>query len=402
MEHKVFITYSWDDHQHKEWVRKLADDLEANGIETLLDVYALQPGDSITHFMNKSLEEAGKVVVVLTPNYRSRSLSQSGGVSYEQQIVSGEIMSGVERNKFIPIIRSGNFQGENCAIPPHFKGIYSINFKEDLDYNMSLNTLVRTIYNEPEFVKPERGSKPDFTKTNDYKRDEFTIDLNSDFSLRQSTEVFIDILSEISELRRNNSSYTLNYNIEQYSELHKELNALNLKRELTQEEVQRKNILREVLRPYYFNKGGNIYSQFDACINNIIDYSYQEYGYISSFKELAECIMNCLPLFSYEVKGKINNETGFDVFHKNGKWIYKIYINQEELKNLRGKVGVDSNLFLTTIAGLYTFDLSKETLLNQVIPKQAYSFMINIINKRVKDDDKEEYFRTGNWSIGIA
>ena len=34
---KAFMSYSWDDDQHKEWVAKLATNLREDGIETILD-----------------------------------------------------------------------------------------------------------------------------------------------------------------------------------------------------------------------------------------------------------------------------------------------------------------------------------------------------------------------------
>jgi hypothetical protein len=34
---RVFISYSWDDEDHKRWVRDLAARLRTHGIETLLD-----------------------------------------------------------------------------------------------------------------------------------------------------------------------------------------------------------------------------------------------------------------------------------------------------------------------------------------------------------------------------
>ena len=40
----VFISYSWDSEDHKDWVRELADCLASNGIDITLDQYDLQIG----------------------------------------------------------------------------------------------------------------------------------------------------------------------------------------------------------------------------------------------------------------------------------------------------------------------------------------------------------------------
>ena len=41
----VFISYSWDDDAHKEWVKSLADILLDNGVNAILDDYDTEPGD---------------------------------------------------------------------------------------------------------------------------------------------------------------------------------------------------------------------------------------------------------------------------------------------------------------------------------------------------------------------
>jgi hypothetical protein len=47
----VFISYSWDDDAHKQWVRELAERLVANGVHAHLDQWDVQYGDSLTQFM---------------------------------------------------------------------------------------------------------------------------------------------------------------------------------------------------------------------------------------------------------------------------------------------------------------------------------------------------------------
>jgi len=130
MNKTVFITYSWDTNEHKNWVRRIADNLISSGVQVLLDQYDIQPGESFTHFMESSISKADKVVVVLTPQYKDKSVERKGGVGYEQQIISGEIMSGIDRKKFIPLIRKGKYEdGDDCAIPHHFMGISIIDFR---------------------------------------------------------------------------------------------------------------------------------------------------------------------------------------------------------------------------------------------------------------------------------
>ena len=63
---KVFISYSHDTPEHKMWVMKLAQKLMDNGIEVMLDMWELGPGDDIARFMERGLMEADRILMVCT------------------------------------------------------------------------------------------------------------------------------------------------------------------------------------------------------------------------------------------------------------------------------------------------------------------------------------------------
>src|SRR5690242_14322301 len=93
----VFISYSWDNEDHKKWVEELARRLVTNGVVVRLDQWDVQPGDSLTSFMEGNLTACDKTLIICTPNYAAKSIERKGGVGYEQQIISGHIAAGVER-----------------------------------------------------------------------------------------------------------------------------------------------------------------------------------------------------------------------------------------------------------------------------------------------------------------
>lgn len=64
---KVFISYSWEDDAHKEWVRSLTDTLLDNGIDATLDQYDLSLGDRLPQFMEQSVTNADYVLIICTP-----------------------------------------------------------------------------------------------------------------------------------------------------------------------------------------------------------------------------------------------------------------------------------------------------------------------------------------------
>ncbi|MDX2191254.1 MAG: toll/interleukin-1 receptor domain-containing protein [Bacteroidota bacterium] len=400
MNEKVFITYSWDSEEHKDWVRLLAETLIKNGIEVLLDQFDITPGESFTHFMESSISKANKVLVILTPNYKDKSLERKGGVGYEQQIISGELMSGIDRKKFIPILRLGKFEeGADCAVPPHFKGISTLDFRVSANEQIAIEQLLRAIYNEPKFIKPSLGKKPTF----DQKRfnSNFEINLDQNLTFLQSETYLTDIFLQISDLRKSNSMFKLDFNIENISEKYAEYLQLVEINSPSDNEIEKKLQLREDLNNIFFYPNATLYQYLSYAIYSIIDYEYNKYKYITNYKELFVSITNCIKLFS-NGKNKTNRETKFDIFHDKIKWNYSIWISDNEVDRLLSVFSVKDKIFLTAVAGLDTFDFSQNTIIEKVIPKLSFQFTKDYFDKRIKEDLRDECFKIGNWKIGLG
>lgn len=155
----AFISYSWDDDAHKDWVRKLAEDITRKGIYPLLDQY-LPAGYPLIHFMNKGMEIADKVVVVGTPKYREKSiLVSSGGAQYEESIIHTELMRNISSTKFVPITRSGRFDE---ALPPLLSSRNGFDFSKDEEYDVKLQELVRSLHAVPKYARITLGPVPTF------------------------------------------------------------------------------------------------------------------------------------------------------------------------------------------------------------------------------------------------
>ncbi|MGJ7525564.1 TIR domain-containing protein [Variovorax sp. GB1P17] len=157
----VFISYSWDDEKHMEWVKNLSEQLRINGVDVRLDRWNVVPGQSLTQFMEAEVQRCDFVLVICTRAYARKSLERSGGVGYEQQIISGNLVGGVSRERFIPVVRDGEFEpGPNCAIPMQFLGIYAIDMRADEKREKSMEALLRAVYKQPALVPPPLGSRP--------------------------------------------------------------------------------------------------------------------------------------------------------------------------------------------------------------------------------------------------
>src|SRR5882672_7221560 len=101
---KVFISYSWESDEHKNWVRSLSERLTQNGVNVRLDQWHIGPGQSLTQFMEAEVQTCEFVLVVCTKEYSRKSLARIGGVGYEQQIITGNIVAGQPRENFIPLV----------------------------------------------------------------------------------------------------------------------------------------------------------------------------------------------------------------------------------------------------------------------------------------------------------
>jgi hypothetical protein len=156
----VFISYSWDNEAHKEWVLNLANRLtEEGGAYVILDRYDLTAGKAMTHFMEKAVNLSDKVLLIMTPNYKIKADNRIGGVGYEYSMVSQELYEKQDNNKFIPIRRLGKF--EECA-PSFLKQYVSHDMTNDPSFEMDLKYLIRIIYDEPEIKRPTTGARPSF------------------------------------------------------------------------------------------------------------------------------------------------------------------------------------------------------------------------------------------------
>jgi hypothetical protein len=98
---KAFLSYSWDDDTHTEWVEQLATKLRSDGIDVSLDRWHAAPGDRLPEFMESAVRENDFVIAICTPRYKERSEGHSTGVGYEGGIMTAYAFMGRDNRKFI-------------------------------------------------------------------------------------------------------------------------------------------------------------------------------------------------------------------------------------------------------------------------------------------------------------
>lgn len=171
----AFLSYSYDSPEHKEWVLKLASRLRANGVKATLDKWEIEPGDPLPEFMERAVRENDFVLIVCTPRYKEMSDSRTGGVGYEEDVMTAEVLTERNQRKFKPLLRSGNW---NESAPTWLKGKMYVDlrgnpYSED-EYKGLLESLLGTRAKPPPVrshsaaktpkansVREEEGDAPD-------------------------------------------------------------------------------------------------------------------------------------------------------------------------------------------------------------------------------------------------
>ena len=154
----VFISYSWA--TNKERVIQIANDLTRDGINTIIDVWDLKHGQDKYTFMEKMVTDPSIdfVLIMCDKSYTQKADSRAGGVGDETVIISSELYGKMEQTKFIPIILEKDENGK-AYCPVYLKNRIHLDFSTTDDQYMQL---LRTLYGEPQYRRPELGKKPEY------------------------------------------------------------------------------------------------------------------------------------------------------------------------------------------------------------------------------------------------
>jgi TIR domain len=153
---KVFVSYSHDSIDHKDWVLKLATRLRANGIDVTLDQWDVPLGGDLPKFMEDGLIDAKKVLAVCSETYVNKANAGKSGVGYEKMILSAVLMRDISDTKIIAVIRN------NAATSlPTFLGTKRfVDFREDLTFEERYQDLERELHGVGIIAKPPIGPSP--------------------------------------------------------------------------------------------------------------------------------------------------------------------------------------------------------------------------------------------------
>ena len=160
---KVFISYSWKPTVHKEKTRKLAERLESDGVNVVIDIWNLAEGQDKYKFMEQMVNdtEVKKVLIICNKEYAEKANLRSGGVGTESLIISNEIYSQAEQTKFIPIIFERD-ESNKEYLPTFINSRIYIDLSDDKFFEEEYERLMRNLFDKPANPRPPRGNPPPY------------------------------------------------------------------------------------------------------------------------------------------------------------------------------------------------------------------------------------------------
>lgn len=84
---KVFISYSHDSEEHKNWILKLATHLRDHGVDVILDQWNVRLGDDLPFFMEQGLSSSHLVLCICSDKYIEKANANKGGAGYEKNFI---------------------------------------------------------------------------------------------------------------------------------------------------------------------------------------------------------------------------------------------------------------------------------------------------------------------------
>lgn len=162
MRKKVFISYAWTNDAYQQKVIELATKLREDGIDIILDKWDLYGGKDRFEFMEKSVSESDKVLILCNKEYKEKADKRCGGAGQETMIIAPEVYEKNEPTKFLPVIMERNIFGK-VYVPEYLKSLIYIDYSGN-EIEGQYKKLIYAIYNVTEDIKPEVGDLPAYIK----------------------------------------------------------------------------------------------------------------------------------------------------------------------------------------------------------------------------------------------
>ena len=94
-----------------------------SGVDVILDQWDLSPGEDMYAFMEQSIHEADKVLILCEKGYADKANNRTGGVGTETMIITPEVLKKHSQKKYIPVVMDNSVE-----VPSYLKSRYAVYF----------------------------------------------------------------------------------------------------------------------------------------------------------------------------------------------------------------------------------------------------------------------------------
>ncbi len=123
---RVYISYTHDSPEHKEWVAQLFRRLVLDGKNVTFDYSFMQPGQDFWDSIFLELARTNSIIIIVTPRYKATASGiREGGLKreYDEIVRLAEVRPEM---KVIPVLREGNWN----TLPVEFSTRFAFDLRD--------------------------------------------------------------------------------------------------------------------------------------------------------------------------------------------------------------------------------------------------------------------------------
>lgn len=162
----VFLSYSWDSLDHQKRVKRLYATLRSQGIDARMDFADVHPGQDLNIFMERSMTspDIDKVLLLLSPGYKMKADTMTGGVGQEALYARDHVVKDVEQRRFIPVLFAAELQesgavNRDASTPIFLRGRLTLDLHNDATWDDNTATIIEYLYDRAQKPVP-LGPRP--------------------------------------------------------------------------------------------------------------------------------------------------------------------------------------------------------------------------------------------------
>ncbi|MFJ7827596.1 toll/interleukin-1 receptor domain-containing protein [Psychrobacillus sp. NPDC096623] len=153
---KVFVSYSWDSDEHKQWILDLVRKLRQEGYDANFDrAITATSTVNLNQMMVEHMRDDDYILLVVTEQYTAKADGFLGGVGFETILSLPIIQQHLD--KLIILTRQPSVLQK--GIPFHLQGINYIDFSNPSDFEEKFEELIHRLQKVPMFDLGPIGEK---------------------------------------------------------------------------------------------------------------------------------------------------------------------------------------------------------------------------------------------------